>query len=185
MKTCVIYALVDEIGVPRYVGQTNKRLATRLSQHFSLARNGPWNRPLDAWLRACPTATIIPLEVNPGNSNERERHWIKQMRAGGIDLLNITPGGNGEGHRRSADVVEKTASKRRGRPISDEHRSKLSVAHTGVPLSAAHKAAIGRGTASVPRTPEWNRNISEAKRGDRNPMSAKNRAARTARGTSL
>jgi hypothetical protein len=49
------------------------------------------------------------------------------------------------GRKMTAEAIEKSASSRRGRKASEEHRANLSKAHTGVPLSATHRAAIGAG----------------------------------------
>ena len=43
------------------------------------------------------------------------------------------------------DEAERKPHKRKGRPLSPEHRAALSRAHTGRPLSPEHRAAISRG----------------------------------------
>lgn len=179
--TMLIYALVDEGGTPRYVGQTAKRLSTRLSQHLSASRRS--YRPLDAWLRSCPNVSIIPLEVNPLDSDEAERKWIRQMREGGVPLLNLYDGGRRAptGQVHTPETRAAISAARSGKGLSEDHRSKLSAAHSGVPLGAEHRQAIGRGARGTTRTPEWRARLSASKTGDRNPMSRARRAERAAK----
>lgn len=174
----VIYALVDECGVPRYVGQTQKRLSSRLSQHQSVARSG--RRPLDVWLRSCPAASIVPLEVAPPDPDEAERRWIVQMRAGGVKLLNLAAGGRRgpTGLTHTPEVRARIATARRGKPLSQEHREKLSASHSGVSLGPEHRAAIGRGGKGRVFSPTHRERLRAGKVGDLNPMSARRRAER-------
>lgn len=177
----MIYAIVDEIGTPRYVGQTTKPLSLRLSQHRSAAKIN--SRPLDIWLRGCPGASIVPLECNPVDKDEAERRWIAQMQISGLPILNLLSGGRkgSRGMRHSPEGRRRISEARCGKPLSPEHREKLSAAHTGVRLGDEHRAAIGRGGKGRKASPEVRANMSAAKMGDRNPMSAKQRAARAAR----
>jgi len=176
--TAVIYALVDELGQPRYVGQTAKPLRHRFARHLSNARGR--SRPLDEWLRATPYASIVPLEVNPVEADEAERRWIRQMREGGVPLLNVYDGGRRAptGLRHTAEARRRIGDARRGRSLSEDHRRKLSEAHSGVPLSPEHRAAIGRGGRGLVMSPEARENIAAAKRGQKNPMSRTSRALR-------
>jgi hypothetical protein len=174
----VIYALVDEIGTPRYVGQTAKLLSTRLSQHHSAARSG--SRSLDTWLRSCPAASIIPLEVSPPDVDAAERKWIQQMRGGGVSLLNLYDGGRRSptGQVHSQETRAAISAARTGKALSLEHRAKLSAAHKDVPLAPEHRAAIGRGASGRAHSPETRARLSEARKGDLNPMSRAKRAER-------
>lgn len=177
-ETHVIYALVDELGTPRYVGQTAKLLSTRLSQHVSAARSG--RRPLDDWLRSYPHAAIVPLEVNSPDVDAAERKWIRQMREGGVPLLNLYDGGRRSptGLVHSDEARAAISAARSGKKLSLEHREKLSAAHAGVPLAAEHREAIGRGGRGLVRSPESRARLSASKTGDLNPMSRAKRAER-------
>lgn len=186
----VVYALVDEFGSPRYVGQTSKSLHLRLSQHHSFARNG--TRALDSWLRACPDATIVPLEVDPPDVDAAERRWIAQMRLSpALSLLNLHDGGRRapSGLVHTDEVRARISAARKGKPLSPDHRAKLSAAHTGVPLSEAHREAIGRGSANRDYkerpgrrgfvfSAETRAKMSAAKMGEANPMTKAKRAER-------
>ena len=173
-----IYALVDEWGGPRYVGQTTLTLAQRLARHLASSRSR--HRELDRWVRSCPGVSIVPLEVNPRDADEAERRWIRNMRTGGINLLNRSDGGRraATGLRHTAETRARLSEARRGKPLSAEHRRKLSAAHRGVALSEEHREAIGRGGKGRIVTPEQRENMARVKRGQANPMSRTNRAKR-------
>lgn len=160
-----IYAIVDEFGTPRYVGQTSYSLRDRLFRHQAYARTG--SRPLDVWLRSCADVTIVPLEAVTGQTaaDEAERRWIRQMREGNVPLLNIADGGRRAkaGWHQSDEAKRRIGEARRGKPLSAEHRAKLSAAHTGVPLGAEHRAAIARGGKQRRlRSPEVRARMSQA-----------------------
>jgi len=73
---------------------------------------------------------------------ERIRFW----RAAGVDLANMTDGGEGmSGHRHSPEIIErvrqKNIGKKRplGRKLTEEHKAKISVANTGKPSAIKGK----------------------------------------------
>lgn len=176
-----VYAIVDEFGTPRYVGQTSVSLRLRLQQHRSAAKRK--QRPLDVWLRDYPAASIIVLQNNPGDADECERRWIKQMRDGGVPLLNLYDGGRRSptGLRHTEGVRRRISEARKGKPLTEAHRAKLSAAHTGVPLGESHREAIGNGARGLKRSEETRGRMSASKRGSLNPMSAEQRAERARR----
>jgi hypothetical protein len=111
-----IYALCEPDWTPRYVGKTVHYLHERHKAHIRDAKKG--NRlPVHYWLRkkiAAGERLCIHLLENVADGadwQERERHWIAEMRRSGADLLNLTSGGEGlHGHR-----------------FSDEHRAKIAA----------------------------------------------------------
>ena len=173
----VVYALVDATGSPRYVGQTGMKLHQRLARHRAFAKHG--SRPLDHWMRSGAVVSIVPLVVNPDDADEVEREWIRRLRDFGHDLLNLSAGGKrGAGVPHTEESKRKLSEARKGKPLSSEHRDKLSKAHTGVALGDEHRAAIGRASARRGQTEATKRKLSEARRGQANPMSRTNRAKR-------
>ncbi len=91
----VIYALTDDNGNVRYVGQT-KTPSRRRWQHSSLSNNMT-NRRVSVWIRQLlseaklPVFSIIETTTNP---DKREKYWIKHYRSLGCDLLNMNEGGH-------------------------------------------------------------------------------------------
>ena len=86
-----IYALIDpDRGCPRYVGQTADTLQNRLQDHLR-----PNRSKRSEWIQALLADGKIPLirelAIVAGSRKhayEAESLWIRQLRAGGEDLLN-------------------------------------------------------------------------------------------------
>lgn len=90
-----IYALIDENGQRRYVGQTRCRLKKRLKWHYRAARK-PKSR-VERWLSQQKAqrrkVQIVALQVSAVWDTD-EIAWIARSRAEGCILLNMTDGGN-------------------------------------------------------------------------------------------
>jgi hypothetical protein len=106
-----------------------------------------------------------PIEV----LNQAEIYWIDHLRAMGLHLLNIAPGGEG----------------RRG-PMSDEAKRRMSVAGKGRPKSAATRAAMSAAgklrPPPPPRTPEWRAVHSAKMTGKRHSEETKAKMSATQKG---
>jgi hypothetical protein len=90
-----IYVLKDpRTGAIRYVGKTNNP-ARRLRSH--ICGNPRDNTPKAHWLRelqGCglePVMTVVEIATD---WHEAERRWIREQRASGASLLNLSEGGN-------------------------------------------------------------------------------------------
>lgn len=124
-----VYGLINGDTMElRYIGQTTNSMQ-RLRIH-KLAKSH--NPHLNNWLRAT-NWNMITLERDPDDIDEAEIRWIREMREQGARLLNIEPGGNG----RSFETRAKISAAKKGRPHSDEHRAKISIAMIG------HKNGLG------------------------------------------
>lgn len=119
----LIYAIYDnrEPERVRYVGKTTTNLKTRLSNHWTFARNAPRPYRIQAWLRSrltCPEVVGIRVIVEtetPLELNELEVQWISHYRNLGQADLNLTDGGDG-----GTGVVRSAESKR---AISEKYRA--------------------------------------------------------------
>lgn len=96
----IIYALVDpRTSSARYVGMSTRGSA-RPEEHLWMAQNGEhthkasWIRSLDKLGLAYGIEVLEECET-PEELPERERYWIKKLRAEGADLTNHTDGGEG------------------------------------------------------------------------------------------
>jgi hypothetical protein len=115
-----IYALAEGPNdPPRYVGKTMHWLHQRYRAHISEARKGT-RRPVYTWIRKLlqqgKEPTLVWLENVKSNEDwqERESYWISKFRAEGVDLLNLTDGGEGvPGARKSRLQRAKMALRRR------------------------------------------------------------------------
>lgn len=161
-KKTFIYALVDPLThAVRYVGKANNP-AQRLSSHLAGDGCNTWK---DRWLGNLEACGMLPdlrilEECEYADWPERERWWIRQLRAFGEPLTNIAEGGD-------APPV------RKGVPKSPAHRKAVSDA-----LKAAGIRPPSRLGMATPHTPEWNARISEAHKGRK--LSPEHIAARRA-----
>lgn len=130
-----VYALCDENGEIRYVGQTTQSLNRRLSHHRSHAKK--MDRYKDRWIRQNPDGIYI-IEVQRVGSQDNldvaERYWIRFFREQGCPLTNLEDGG-----KRNRVPWNK------GKPQSPEVRAKLSAAIRGRKRSSEEKLAISVG----------------------------------------
>ena len=191
----VIYGLIDGDTLElRYVGQTISHPEHRLQQHKQM-----WspNVHLNNWLAVRPI-NILVLERDPEDLNEAEIRWIREMRAGGARLLNLTEGGGGggnTGHHHSEEAKAKIRAALTGRKHSVEAKARMSIAQRGNrgslgrACSPETRARISAAKLGHKHTAETRANMSAAQMGNKNALGrvpseetrAKMRAAQAAR----
>lgn len=131
----------------RYVGQTRKAIATRLTEHVAAAKAGV-TLPLMCWLRKHDDYEVVELDViesetgDPGSdrilANEREIELITYYRSLGQADLNVTSGGwnprpagwkhsqetrdriSQNASMRNPEIAQRSATSRRGRARSEQ-----------------------------------------------------------------
>ena len=184
-----IYALLDPRDSPpsvRYVGCTSSSVDTRFSMHISTAVRGESETPKDMWIREVVSENHLPLfmlleRVDDGGDWEaREKYWIEKYA--GPALTNVARGGKGSpGAKRTEARFAEVGDFFRGRPLSEEHKAKISKAKMGheVPpevreaiseklqgrvLSEDHRRAISQGNLGKKHTAESRQRISETRR---------------------
>lgn len=162
-------------GTPFYVGKGSLRRAKYLGE-----RNNYHKAVVEKYGK-----NNILIGMFPCSGNEEayllERGLIKRLRISGLRLSNFTSGGDG-----GKDPVPETrerlsnAAKRRG--ISQSCSEARNKALTGKPLSEEHKAKISASLKGITRTTEQKENIrkSAIKRGM--PRSTLEKAWRSNRG---
>jgi len=193
--TSEIYVLKDENGLVRYVGKSSHSVKKRFSRHLADARDGAVQHKA-CWIRGMMQRGLLPtcevIESVAGDGAEAEIKWISFFRQAGVDLTNLTDGGDGTlGHKASAehrrkmsesiklsfanrdpwnkgkrmpdDAVRKSAESRRGLRHSAERRATLSRARMGMKFSDEHRAALSR-SHSGERHKNYGKHISEATR---------------------
>lgn len=137
----------------------SKRLCAHLSGSFNApSRLGHWIRELVS-KKLRPEIRVV-RESSTQTWREDEARCIRVARELGYDLVNGNLGGGGQVHL-SDEHRQRIREKMKGRKPSRaclnaakrvltgnkkslEHRAKLSAAHTGVPLSDAHRLALSR-----------------------------------------
>lgn len=151
-KTWYIYTLSDPINNSvRYVGWCFIP-TRRLAQHIQRAKSETTHK--SNWINKLSTDGLTPLmdvvEVGTGDWAFAEKKWIAFYRGKGLDLVNLTDGGEGvPGLVFSAATREKMAAAKRGRKHSQEHIEKVAATRRGVKrtveaMAGARKALTGR-----------------------------------------
>lgn len=150
INTTTVYGLLssrspDEI---RYIGQTTRSIARRLSQHLTYAKKR--RTAVQLWIdREMKDGYEIILRVLVANAvfDKTEMHLIAEYRKSGSRLLNHTEGGGGVlGHspndetRKKKSVIAKAywanqTDRVRWHP-TEEQKKKISDAKTGRPVPA-------------------------------------------------
>jgi len=130
-----IYRLLDPRDRQvKYIGKT-VNLAWRGKSHRS-----PYGESHCArWLRCLrklglhAEMEIIETVEAGGDWAARERHWIAYYRSQGVDLCNMSAGGEGvEGPRGFSEATrEKLRQRFKGRPISEEQKARISATLLG------------------------------------------------------
>lgn len=180
-----LYALRDPVTrVVRYVGITRdpaQRLGAHLNR-FALKRPSHKNH----WLRGLVARGMAPLLTILAETDEHaapalEIATIAAYRAAGYNLTNVTMGGEGvRGLVHSAQTRAKITAKQMGKPRPGNKGSPAAIAASvaarkGKPLSAEHRAKISvgvgtpKGMLGKHHTPEWCARQSERFRGRPSP----------------
>ena len=149
-----IYVLADpDTREVRYVGQSvNPR--RRYNLHMTKARKGS-EYPVHDWIRSLIDKGKKPLMsveivVSQKHIDAFEMAYISVLRSDKYRLLNVTDGGS---------------VPMRGKTFSDEHRRKLSEAHTGRKASEEARRHMSEARKGVPLSEEHKKKLSEARTG--------------------
>lgn len=146
-SSCIygLYSLEDgATGGIRYVGMTRKSVASRRNNHLKNARNGGTGH-VSKWIRKCNyNIGVVVLDSEPEDLAEAERFWIKGLRKNGLELTNMTDGGEGLlGHKWTTEQRERV----KGVKLSDATKEAIAKSKRGVKLSPEHRAAISEGVS--------------------------------------
>lgn len=120
MKQFYVYIHKKPDGTPFYVGKGTGNRA------YQFAKRTQWHKNIVEKYGKSNIAIEITNCIDESQAFELEKTYIKQLKTLGVELVNLTDGGEG--------CV--------GRIFTDEHRLKLSAAKKGKPLSEAHKQAL-------------------------------------------
>lgn len=86
-----IYALIEPDGTPRYVGQTDGPLASRLRGHLRArgrSARAEWLRSLIANGQQPGITQLEEIDGARRDAYRRETEWIRRLRADGHPLVN-------------------------------------------------------------------------------------------------
>lgn len=159
-ETTYIYGLIDPASrAIRYIGKSIQP-QERLKQHIRDVRAGRLhNRHLQSWIRGLLSADLEPelmvLDCVPATGWQRyEIAWIALLRKSGTGLVNLDDGGQGATAGRPKSPAHRKAigEAQRGKVISEEHKERLRIFHTGRKASAEtlKKMSLARTGAGNP-----------------------------------
>lgn len=180
-------------GTPFYVGKGALRRAKYLGE-----RNGYHQAVVNKYGRKNILIGMLPCSSNEA-AYELERGLIKRLRLMGVSLANFTAGGDGgkdpvpETRKRLSEAAKRrgisqecrkaSVSARKGKPLSDEQKAKISASMKGIVRTQEHldnirKSAIKRGMPRSLLEKAW-----AASRGRVRPKEERDKRAATLRAT--
>jgi hypothetical protein len=141
----LIYGLVDpRDDLVKYVGRSSDGLARPKSHFLKYYYDHPirgkikvyrWIKKLIEGLGLTPGCLVLERFENESSLNDAERKWIKHFRDLGIDLKNLTDGGEGSsGYKHTAEALVKIRAngkihgeRRRGvpNPVTPDGRKRI------------------------------------------------------------
>lgn len=154
------YSISCLVNGKRYIGITSRSLRQRWNEHLYDARR---RSPKMAISRAIAKHGADQFRMEPLCS---ARSWEDICAAEALLIVqygtrskrtgyNVSDGGEGPiGVRRSAESVERSAAKHRGKPCHPNTREAAIRAHRGVPKAQAHRDKIAAGRRGKAHSPE-------------------------------
>jgi hypothetical protein len=108
---------------------------------------------------------IVASGLSEQEAFDLERERIAFWRTAGVDLANLTNGGEGvSGLKHSEETKKLWSQQRKGRSVPLEGRIKRSLAMRGVPKSKEHAANAGRAGGIARKGIKWSPEAIEARR---------------------
>lgn len=131
----IIYCIHNLSTNKKYIGQTVEKLQRRVIRHFRTINETKISRAIQKYGKYDFVYGIVEEVDDKNLLDEREKYWIQYYNS--VDNgFNIKEGGKcTRGFKQSESSIEKRRQKLLGRPLSKEHKRKLSEAHKGKSLS--------------------------------------------------
>ncbi len=131
----IIYCIHNLSTGKKYIGQTVEKMQRRVARHFRTINETKISRAIQKYSKYNFVYGIVEEVEDRNLLDEREKYWIKFYDAV-ENGFNIKEGGKcARGYKQSQSSIEKRKEKLLGRPLSEEHKQKLSKAHKGKVLS--------------------------------------------------
>lgn len=131
----IIYCIHSLSTGKKYIGQTVEKMQRRVLRHFRTINQTKISRAIQKYGKYDFVYGIVEEVDDKNLLDDREQYWIKYYDS--IDNgFNIKEGGKcARGFKQSESSIEKRRQKLIGRPLTEEHKQKLSKAHKGKVLS--------------------------------------------------
>lgn len=170
-KTGVVYGFLDENGVPFYLGisvsfdsrKRNHRLETKKGN--PLPKYNKMRKIVDGnWEKVYDHIVVLEEGVLIENLHQREIDLIKEYRDKGINLYNLTDGGEGCLNP-SPELLEKLRQSRIGSKRTEQARKKMSEARKGIVFTEEHKKNLSKARKKRKTTQETRDKTSKTSKG--------------------
>lgn len=142
-----IYGLFHpETGDLRYIGKTLTSPEARLKRHIRRSRHQ--DHHVYRWIKSIEPLTpeVRVLHTAPKDELDSiEVSEIARQRSLGVDLCNMTEGGEGGSGKHSPATIAKMSATKLGHKTSAETRAKISASLKGRKLSTTHRGNIAKG----------------------------------------
>jgi group I intron endonuclease len=178
-----VYMATNRVNGKRYIGKTVGSLSRRIAHHITasqrrasyafgraLAKHGP---NMFEW-------SILFSSINDSLLLKTERTMIAMFRTRAPRGYNLTDGGDGAcGAVHSEETRAKRSAALKGKkrePFTQDHRDRMSLAHSGVALSLKHRKNLGlshEGKKHPPRSVESRARYSAAGTGKKHTDEAR------------
>lgn len=137
-------------GTPFYVGKGDDRRLRRVHR-----ANNPHHANI---VKKYGAGSILVGSLECSRESiafDLERGLIKRLRAMGLEITNMTDGGEGvSGFVMSDEAKERMRAKKIGRKLSEEHKAKIGLSQTGKRMSAESKAKTSAARKGMKFSPE-------------------------------
>jgi len=131
----IIYCIHNLSTGKKYIGQTVEKLQRRVLRHFRTINETKISRAVQKYSKYDFVYGIVEEVSNVNFLDDREKYWI-QFYDTVNNGFNIKDGGKcSRGFKQSKSSIEKRRQKLIGKPLSDRHKQKISIAHKGKVLS--------------------------------------------------
>ena len=131
----IIYCIHNLSTGKKYIGQTVEKLQRRVTRHFRTINETKISRAIQKYGKYDFVYGIVEEVDSVNLLDEREKFWIQHYDSVN-NGFNIKEGGKcARGFKQSESSIEKRRKKLLGIPLSEEHKKKLSKAHSGKVLS--------------------------------------------------
>jgi len=170
----IIYKALNKVNGKIYIGQTIRSLDFRIEEH--LRKKSHFSNALKKYGLQSFEFSVIDSTLLKEIANEKEKYWIKFFDCKYPKGYNLTAGGRGNlGHKHTEETRKKISNTKLGKklpPRSNESRRKYSESKMGInnpfygkPLSQEHKNKVSEALKGRIISPEARRKISKAHKG--------------------
>ena len=182
----IVYCITNVVNGKQYVGQTTRALEARWYYHVYSANKGlqyALYRSIRKYGAKAFKVEQIDFAETLAELNEKEAHYILQLKTFIPDGYNMTTGG--EGFLRSEETRKKMSEYQQFKPpTSEETRRKISIARKGYIASEETHKKLSEAALGKTHSKETRRRMSESGMGHvvsvetRRKMSESNKAWR-------